>query len=64
MLSKDRKKWGHYYAEPNFRINDQLWKFCPSDHLLHIHIPKCAGTWLKQIVYNSSAGSHRFNHVQ
>lgn len=62
MLSKENKKWSHYYAEPNFRINDQLWKFCPSDHLLHIHIPKCAGTWLKQIVYNSSAGSHRFNH--
>jgi hypothetical protein len=57
-----RSNFLHYYAEPNFRINDSLWKYCPSDHLLHIHIPKCAGTWLKQIVYNSQSGTHRFNH--
>lgn len=56
------RHWNRYYAEPNFKINDSLWKFCPTDHLLHIHIPKCAGTWLKQIVYNTPAGTHRFNH--
>ena len=62
MSSKKQLHWSKYYAEPNFKVNDALWKYCPSDHLLHIHIPKCAGTWLKQIVYNSPSGTHRFNH--
>jgi|TARA_B100001758_G_C18416096_1_gene619853 hypothetical protein len=67
MSDKDKIKEGiknlsKYYSEPNFKVNESLWKFCPSDHLLHIHIPKCAGTWLKQIVYNSPSGTHRFNH--
>jgi len=56
------KHWSSYYAEPNFKVNESLWKYSPADHLLHIHIPKCAGTWLKQIVFNSPAGAHRFNH--
>ena len=66
MLSKNRSitpgttEYGIKH-EPNHQINHILWKFYYTDNLLHIHIPKCGGTWLKQIVYNTITGSHRFN---
>jgi|MDTC01.1.fsa_nt_gb hypothetical protein len=50
------------FSDSNSVINERLWKFHSNDHLLHIHIPKTAGTWLKQILYNTESGSHRFNY--
>ena len=32
-----------------------------NDNILHIHIPKCGGTWLKDIIYDCESGFHRFN---
>jgi len=60
MSSKKEKHW--ITKEPNFKINEMAWRFSPSDSLLHVHIPKCGGTWLKQIIYDNPHGSHRFNY--
>ena len=59
MLNNKNKYW--IEDTPNFQINEIKWKFYHTDNLLHIHIPKCGGTWLKQIVYNTLEGHHRFN---
>ena len=32
-----------------------------NDNILHVHIPKCGGTWLKDVIYDCIAGHHRFN---
>ena len=60
MSSKKLKHW--ISDEPNYKINERSWRFSPSDSLLHIHIPKCGGSWLKQIIYDNPHGSHRFNY--
>jgi hypothetical protein len=59
MLNNKAKYW--IEETPNFQLNERKWKFCYTDDLLHIHIPKCGGTWLKQIIYNTREGYHRFN---
>lgn len=54
---------------PNFRFKDtakgklinEMAPYHTNDNILHIHIPKCAGTWLKDIIYNCQNGMHRFN---
>ena len=43
MSDKDKIKEGiknlsKYYSEPNFKVNESLWKFCPSDHLFSYHM--------------------------
>ena len=32
-----------------------------NDNILHVHIPKCGGTWLKDVIYDCQSGFHRFN---
>ena len=32
-----------------------------NDNILHLHIPKCAGVWIKSIIYDCDGMYHRFN---
>tara|TARA_Y100000768_G_scaffold46785_2_gene30517 strand:- start:492 stop:1358 length:867 start_codon:yes stop_codon:yes gene_type:complete len=32
-----------------------------NDNILHLHIPKCAGIWIKSIIYDCNGMYHKFN---
>ena len=51
----------HHDDSPKGKLIKRFAKYHINDNILHIHIPKCAGTWLKDVIYDTHSGYHRFN---
>jgi len=44
-------------------VGSKLGEHNMNDNILHVHIPKCAGSMLKRVIYDNERGVHIFNYV-
>tara|TARA_B100000085_G_scaffold223451_1_gene208605 strand:- start:51 stop:917 length:867 start_codon:yes stop_codon:yes gene_type:complete len=46
---------------PRTLLINEFAEYNINDNILHLHIPKCAGIWIKSIIYDCNGMYHRFN---